>query len=249
MAKNYQKNFLTHVLFRIDFLNPIKEFGNGIPVKLKKIILSCFPIEEPISSIGAELQLNQNLKESKINEIIHKEWNFYSKDKNKKLQVTKDYFFVEYFMYDNFEEFKLSFLPSIEAMFANIKDFNIKRVGLRYIDNINIDGDIFDWGKYIHEDLLSILKIKDQNNISRAIGMYEKNYPNYNVRFQYGMHNPDYPSSIRKKIFMMDTDVYFQGLIQDQKTLEDLLPDFHSCAKEIFEDSILEDLRILMNGK
>jgi len=68
------------------------------------------------------------------------------------------------------------------------------------------------------------------------------------VRFQYGMHNPDYPSVIRRKQFILDYDAYREET-QTGDELERNLMRFHSKIQELFEQSITDELRRIMNER
>jgi uncharacterized protein (TIGR04255 family) len=60
------------------------------------------------------------------------------------------------------------------------------------------------------------------------------------------MHNPDYPSPIKKKSFILDYDAYIVGLLtkaEINRNLEIL----HDEIEKMFELSITEKLRGMMN--
>jgi uncharacterized protein (TIGR04255 family) len=68
------------------------------------------------------------------------------------------------------------------------------------------------------------------------------------VRFQFGMPNPDYPAVIKRPQFVLDMDAYV-------KTSHDLggsvqyIEQAHSLIQELFERSIADKLRRHMNAK
>ena len=62
------------------------------------------------------------------------------------------------------------------------------------------------------------------------------------------MHNPDYPAQIKKKIFILDMDVYFNGILNKSDIL-DHFPKFHSSIQDLFEDSITDAYRRILDGK
>ena len=70
-------------------------------------------------------------------------------------------------------------------------------------------------------------------------------YNDFYVRFQYGMFNSEHPNPIARKEFVLDFDCY----TKDEQDLSDvltLLDRFHEKIKEMFEYSILNDLRQIM---
>jgi uncharacterized protein (TIGR04255 family) len=60
------------------------------------------------------------------------------------------------------------------------------------------------------------------------------------------MHNPDFPSSIRRKIFILDYDASRVD-IQTFDEIEDNIERFHTKIKELFKSSIKKPLEEIMN--
>ena len=94
--------------------------------------------------------------------------------------------------------------------------------------------------------LLAIFSFPDDpKTISRAFHNLVLNYGDMSVRFQYGMHNPDFPVPIRKKVFILDYDAYYEG----PQSFEDVklnIDKFHERVESLFEASISNKLRDLM---
>ena len=64
----------------------------------------------------------------------------------------------------------------------------------------------------------------------------------YNLRFNFGIHNPDYPAIIKQKVFILDIDVYHNG-IQNKEDIISNSKVFHDKIQEFFEFSITEEFR------
>ena len=60
------------------------------------------------------------------------------------------------------------------------------------------------------------------------------------------MHNTDYPATIKKKVFILDLDAYYSGLMNKNDIIE-YFPKFHKSIQELFENSITEKYRELIN--
>lgn len=60
------------------------------------------------------------------------------------------------------------------------------------------------------------------------------------------MPNPDYPSIIRKKSFILDFDAYLSGE-QEISKMPDQVNKYHEKIEQLFENSIKNDLREKMN--
>jgi uncharacterized protein (TIGR04255 family) len=105
-----------------------------------------------------------------------------------------------------------------------------------------------DWSKYLHADLLGLFRfVKDSEDVSRVFHNIEYTYDDAQLRYQLGMHNPDYAARIRRHVFILDFDAFAQGLIEAQEVQQRLLR-FHGLIQALFERSILEPLREQLNA-
>ncbi|MFC1854955.1 TIGR04255 family protein, partial [Thermodesulfobacteriota bacterium] len=140
------------------------------------------------------------------------------------------------------------FIPIFNLIRNAHTNLTLSRFGLRYINTIVLKGvNFFDWRGYIDNKLLSILKLTSkQEYITRAFNLIELQYPNFAMKFQYGMHNPDYPASIKKKVFVLDYDAYHNGQIS-LNDVKDKLSEFHKAINKKFENSINAKLRAKLN--
>ena len=249
MGNKYQRNFLTKVIARIDFLSPMVSLQDVLLSSVSEASLKYFPIPEPkdatlrVFSFGPEVRDIQ-----KSQEISSKEWHFFAKDRDRHLLISRDAMFVESEHYQSWDDYSKCFLDVCDALYDNYKDLQIKRLGLRFINNIEIPGlKQFQWNAYLNSNLLSIFKVPDdKSQISRAFHNLELNSGSFYVRFQYGMHNPDYPAPIKKRIFILDFDAYATGSLA-KEDLHQTLPLLHEEIVKLFENSITERLRGIMN--
>ena len=128
------------------------------------------------------------------------------------------------------------------------EDFSAKRFGLRYINRIVLnDNSFFNWDEYLNPELLSMFNVSENNNLlSRAFSNVVQQFNSgMLLNFQYGMHNPDFPSRIRQKLFILDYDAYFQGLISCDE-VKDHIDLAHESIENLYEKSITQNLRELM---
>jgi uncharacterized protein (TIGR04255 family) len=167
----------------------------------------------------------------------------------KTLTINQIAIFVSYKKYNAFEDLKQDFLQTLLALFGSFPDVQVSRLGLRYINNIMLDnGTPFSWEDYLNENMLSIFKLApDQKTLTRALSILEFNFNDFNVRYQFGMPNPDYPAQIKRKFFVIDLDAYYQGLLERDE-VEANLTRFHDKIQTLFEQSITDKLRGLMHG-
>jgi len=245
MANKYSKPFLKQVVIRLDFAAPVTVFSRRLPEKLTKTVLKLFPISEPKAVFGKELLITQ--KETKEKAFEGTIWLFHSKDKGKTMSIGRDNINIAYNSYHSFDILKNDFLTIIEELFGMHKDLQGSRLGLRYINEIDLsEKNLLDWTKYLDKRLLAIFGFPNEpKTICRAFNSLEMNYEDLLVRFQYGMHNPDYPVPIRKKTFILDYDAYYQGP-QDLEDITQNIDNFHDKIQSLFEQSISDKLRELM---
>ena len=246
----YKRNFLSKVIVRIDFVNKIPSINTDLlNTNIKGVIKDNFPIIEPRESILFDVRIKapDAIEKQESEKIL--EWNFYGKNREKHLHINWENMFIVFFKYNSFDELKSTFIDIAKKLFENYPtELQVKRLGLRYINNIEISAQKpFNWNPYLDKNLLSIFKIaEEKKQIARAFHNLEINYGDFLLRLQYGMNNPDYPAPIRRKIFTLDFDAYSQNFF-DLKAIENSLVIFHKKIKEYFEKLITEETRKKLN--
>jgi uncharacterized protein (TIGR04255 family) len=155
--------------------------------------------------------------------------------------------FVEYDKYEYYEKLKEDFLSVSDALFTSYPKLQVKRLGLRYIDNIDIPNESpTEWDKYLKPELNAIFTLADdKKSISRAFHVLEFNFGEDLLRFQFGMFNPDYPASIKKKIYTLDYDMYVTKIL-NKSDIDETLDRFHKKVNRSFEEVITDELRKIM---
>lgn len=244
----YEKNFLTNVIVRVDFPNPLQVHEN-LPPNLSKAILELFPISEPKKIIGKKVKFTAEKIEIEGDEKSI-EWNFFGKNREKQLVITPVFFAITYKKYESFNNLKSDFILVIEKIFEVFSDIQINRLGLRYINEIALlnQTDPLNWIEYLNENLLSPFEVaRDKSIIARCITNLFLNQEDMIITFRYGMHNPDMPVPIKKKIFILDYDVYNTNL-QDINEIKEDLEKFHNTIVDLFESHIKEGLRAIMHA-
>lgn len=248
---NYKKNFLNNVVIRIDLASPIPGVDKGLPKELTNTILKSFPLMEP-----KQVQIMQSIFKvgaSQIENVPARKitiWNYHGKDREKTISIGEDYFYIEYKKYDGYQNLKKEFLNTLNNLVKFCPEIQISRFGLRYINNIELnESNPTDWTNYISNKLLSIFDIADKKDITtRAFHLLSVSNENMNLNFQYGMSNPDFPATIKKKIFILDLDAYCQGA-QNETEIEENIDLFHTQIEKYFEKSIKSGLREKMKNE
>lgn len=258
MARNtekicYKRNYLSQVIARIDFLSPIKILETELPSVIGNTAKINFPIAEPTETISHELKIGpkNNLKNKTRKKT---KWQFFGKNREKSCSITADCIFTNYMTYVNYESMISEFQSISDVLFKTFKDLQPKRLGLRYINNILLNSSKsssspLDWNGLINNKLISLFKFPSSDYVlSKAFHNLEFVFDDFNLRFQFGMPNPDHPSPIKKKLFVLDFDAYSQ-IVSEKSDIANTFDLFHSHIQSLFEKSIAKDLRGLMNAK
>ncbi len=244
----YQSNYLTEVIVRLDLLSPIDEIHKKLLPRLIKEIKQSYPIPEPQKLISTELQISPEAQFTKEIETI--EWIYYGRNRDKMLKIVPNSILVSYKMYRTFEQLKQEFLPVLNTFLDIYQDAQPTRLGLRFVNNLNFsEGNPLEWSDYLNPYLIAAFDfVPEPHETARLFNILELNNGEFNIRYQFGMPNPDYPAPIKQKQFVLDFDAYYQGLL-DKAEVHITLDKFHSRIQELFEKSITDNLREKMNGK
>lgn len=244
----YSKNYLTEVIARIDLVSPIIQLKDQLPKEISAKALRYFPIDEPSRAITQNVLLRPNDVTSSSEEYT--EWNFYGLNRKNRLTIIPNAFLVSVSEYERYEDLREQLLQIEESFFTIFPEAQPKRIGLRYINQLEFPiSNILGWVEYVNEDLLGLLRFSDTQDSKpvRIFHNFETKNDDFNLRFQFGVHNPDYPAPIRRNVFILDYDAYFQGLIEPVE-IPKMLDRFHSRIQNVFEISITDTLREKMNG-
>jgi len=104
-----------------------------------------------------------------------------------------------------------------------------------------------DWRDYIESSMLSLFAFpQDKAKLSRIFHILEYAFEEFNIRYQFGMNNPDFPAPIRQRIFVLDMDAYHQGAITPAE-IGAALDKYHGSIQDLFEQSITDGLRRVMH--
>jgi uncharacterized protein (TIGR04255 family) len=243
---HYKKNYLKEVIARIDFVSPLTGITEQLPSKISSIVMKAFPIAEPQKATARSFQIAPQEVTAIDEEIM--QWNFHGRNREKRLTILPNAIFVQYFSYTEFEVLEREYNSVLAKFFEVFPDAQIRRLGLRYINNIDLKrGKPFSWKEYLNEHLLHIFNFYTQHkDLSRIFNILEFNFNDFNLKYQFGMPNPDYPAAIKRRFYVMDFDAYYQGP-QDLPEIYPNLRKFHDKIQELFELSITDTFREHLN--
>ena len=204
----YKSNFLTNVIFRVDFPPILSLDSRNPPTKFQSEIKDSFPILEPKPGKLYEIEISQEVP--KVVETKVTRWQFFNKEKTKVVDVASNAIILEYFVYRNFKEF-FNDVDLVFNKFFNIYDV-VKisnRIGLRYINQVKIEkGNPFDWENLINPELVLVNRdfISSIKDIKKSMNLLEFQTQVCNLKFQFGMFNSEYPNQIALKEFALYYD-------------------------------------------
>jgi len=242
----YKKNFLSKVIVKIDFLYPNESLLRSLKKKVSQEILHFFPISEPRKAVAHELKITREDVEQKKREGM--EWHFFGRQREKEFIVTPHSLILVHLAYYKFENLFNEFSQITNAFFEYYDEIQANRLGLRYINDIRFPKEEkIDWKKYINNSLLCLLDFNlHSDKLIRIFHNIDFNHDDFLLKFQFGIHNPDYPAFIKQNSFILDLDAFFNGLILSGD-INYLLNSFHNKIQELFEFSITDELRSVLN--
>ena len=235
---NYSKPFLNQVIFQANFqIDALKDTIIQQVVDICKL------------KTGAELIIqkntNINFLPSGAETQISNRWTFMGAE----LQIVLQSSFLQvitlkYTTHEDYHQIINDVFEKVKTVYSPI----LTRVALRYINNIKLsEGSTFDFEKLINNNLLNpTLDYKDFG-LSRSIGvinMIDKT-GEINTQFTYGFVNEQFPSRIVNRHFVLDFDCSI-NLNTVFESVRPLLLKLRNQVNELFEKSILEDLRTKM---
>jgi len=241
-------NFLKQVILRLDFLGEIDR-SQQVLDDIKGAVSDILPDFETRDIVSVEMTIDQAQKTTQ--ERRYKSFLLRNNATNNSLVLEPSAIIVDLKKYNNYEEFKGLVQRVIRNLGEQSSSIKVSKTGLRYINQIIIDeGDPFDWTELIKEPLICSLNfINDRSELSRHVGVMELNKSDYDVRFQYGWFNSEYPNPIAKKEFLLDYDCYSKNE-SDISSIIGQIHILHEEIKNLFEQSTyIENLQRMGDEK
>jgi uncharacterized protein (TIGR04255 family) len=240
-------NYISQVILRIDFPSTPLDTKNKILPELNKLILDKFPLPEKREVTRRGFKIDFDAVQLNHEDVIT-EWYYFDKYKKRSVCISENYIFFDYreWPHGTFKELESIFHNLIDKLFS-ITEIRVTRLGLRYINQINLnEADPTNWNGYLNDNIITIFNMAEEKfQISKTFQTLELISSDLKFKFQYGMHNPDYPAPIKRKLFVLDYDGYCEYL-QNQKEIKDNLSEIHEEIKNLFKKSIGPKLELLL---
>ena len=249
----YAKNFITQVILRADFVS-----GTVPMVQPEAFLLNAaedFPVRNRQNRTKSEVHIRKTPQgpARDTHTINFVENNFWSEDKSRRLAVCSEYLFLEERSYEGYAPMREQFLDVLDAAAAQYPSMKIRRLGMRYINEIKLPeqdaglglGADF-WQRYINPLLLGGLRFAANDGaLARHMCSTELNYGVDRATIRYGIFNNDYPKPNRRRQFILDMDAYTMAVLTPDAA-PGKLDDYHNAALSVFEAAITDALRSRM---
>lgn len=251
----YKKNYLTGVVFRINFSNILQLSGKNKEAgeKFQKEIFDRFPNVhfQFNNNINVQVDIQEGKSESKL-EDGDLTWIFTDEQNIKQVELNSKSLILAYRKgaYEGFKEF-LDDVSSILNALRWYMPFNLTFLGLRYINKIHEDViDDNNIQEYINKSLLNkvIFELEDNEGFSQLFSRLDLSKDDYQLTFQYGFFNPEYPDTAAKKDFILDYDCKLTKIdsVNSQFEVEKELKKMNKIIYDKFKYSTTDKLRELM---
>jgi uncharacterized protein (TIGR04255 family) len=215
-----------------------------------------FPVHNQMNRTKSEVRIQKTpqgpVKDTHTTNYV--EHNFWTEDKTSRVTMCSEYVFVETRRYAGYVDLRDTFVEALDAIAAEYPNMKLRRLGMRYINEIKLPqadagpglGADF-WEKYINPLLLGGLRFAANDGaLARHMCSTELNYGTDRATIRYGIFNGEYPKPNRRREFILDVDTYCQTELLPQAAAVKL-DDYHAAAISVFEAAITDALRARMN--
>lgn len=252
-AIKYTNTFLNQVIIRVDFLQFL-ETDRLFSYDTEKAILKLLPrrgIDQKIhfDTINVVIDPNKlnapNARKDTLNGIQRE----YYAGKNKVILSNK-YIIYEINEYDTFEHHYQVFQTLLLSLFSKQR-ITTARIGIRYINIFGVESIKLRKNMFAPE-ISATFSVKDYNSDCglkpiRVMGMNEYQVANMLLNFRFGMFNPEYPNPLNKESLALDYDCSTTEPIDTSDEVLRMIVQGHDAIQELFEASITDNLRKVLN--
>lgn len=253
----YKKNFLHQVIIRLDFLEfipNVKLFDD----KILQTILEHFPKRHKaqlvrFSSINVNIEgFDEERSATTSSETLDGLKQTFSDNNQNKIIIANRFILFEINHYETFEKV-IKWVSTIFTSFFTLNSITVMRTGIRYI-NLFDTTKVKVVKKYFTGRIAASLETKipvDYNGIKCLRSMHRMEFivDDMVLNFQYGMYNPDYPRIMQRNDFSLDYDCFFAEPLNDCVDIIKYIRKGHSSIQTLFENSITDSLRSVLNGE
>jgi uncharacterized protein (TIGR04255 family) len=240
----YRNNFIKNAIFRLDF-SPILSLTQDLNPAFQEALREEFPKLEELQGLEykAKFQKGEKIDEQKEFKI----WSFFNKEKTYKITISFQFIVIECFKYSHFDNFRQISDKAYSTFLSLYKPLDNKRLGLRYINKIELpEGHPLEWKQFVKDFLVYSIENYDgdKSQLSRAMSQFVLNKGEHILTFSYGISNDEFPTPISRKEFILDYDCSTKDV--DESQVIEKLNLFNTDIVALFEKCITDELRAKM---
>ena len=245
MENKYKKDYLTNVTVRLEFSKILKLSGNNKEAaeEFRRYIFDKFPNVNFKVNNHIEIEYDSNEKKGFIDdeEIT---WIFTSNKNTKEVSLNANHLTLDYKKTNDFQFNNI--LEDINLLLDGLNyyyPFKFKSISLRYINQINGS----DIKYYVNPSLTDMPKfnLESDEKLSQSITRADLTKGKYNLIFQYGFFNPQFPNPDFEKDFILDLNCNLQNmnLISSTEKIIKELKEINNFICDKFNYSITNQLK------
>lgn len=241
----YRRNFLTNVIVRAVFHPPVIKLRTEPPAQVQNEVR----LELPEWREVADRHLSVHLAESRAEFGESRRW-IMSRPDDMALTISESTFSVELNRYTSQEDLTQKWNRFFGIFRRHYDLTELKQLGLRYINQVRVsEGHPLDWRGLINPHLLVDWEngIYEPQALLRSLHESHLCHDDWRVVFRYGLFNPEYPSPVCRKEFILDYDCHRAGEMEVENA-ENLILEAHAIIENLFESSICQGLRDIMEA-
>ena len=245
----YKNNFLKQVIIRLDFLNFVETEDLFDSIIIQKIMAK-FPHKQK-DQITRFNQIELNEESTVKKKMIEGMQQTYLSEEGNKLVLSNKHLVIDVSNYNTFENLLESIQQIIFDLFKR-KSISSARTGLRYINvfnpqNIRIYKNYF---SSVVAGSMYVLKSDDPNlHLARSLHLAEYSINEVKLNFRYGFYNRNYPSPITSWDFILDYDCFTTEGFSNSNEIMQFIIAGHDYIQSLYESSITNNLRKVMNNE
>ena len=250
----YARDFITQVVLRADFVTGTAPIAAQVPENVLAAVED-FPERASVNRSRTEVRV-QKTPQGPVRDtrtISFPEHNFWTAGRTVHAAVSSEYAFVAQRQYDGYAPLREQFLAIMDAMTTQFPGLRIRRLGMRYVNEIKLPeadagpglGAEF-WEHYVNPLLLGGLRFAaNDGSLARHMCTTELNYGTDRATVRYGIFNAEYPQPNRRREFVLDVDTYCQSQLPAADVAVKL-DEYHAAACQVFETAVTDALRARM---
>ena len=248
----YKTNFITQVICRVDFVEIIKNdeiFDQAIVSEITKHFTRR-EMDQVLNFSILNVDVPANVFSGQNYNGIKRTYT--STDGKNKIILSNKFLVAEFNSYLTFEDFKDKFKNIVYAIFREKKN-NTERTGIRFInlfdsEKMRINKNMF--VRSVANALTPIIE-PDINKIVpiRSMHLTEYTSEDINIHFRFGLYNKLYPGKINSNDFVLDFDCFSNERFQNSEDVLRCIDSGHDHIQYLFENSITDKLRTVMDNE